>query len=190
MKSGWRSRSWPARRCLIGADGVAMVEHVEQRGDAISLGEGRSLHAGENVVPRGSEARIGDSGARERGRRWRRLRSRWPRLVVRFAAVVYRSFVWRLSPPATRWWRLDEIPDDQQIRNSNSYGLAALVAKAGGEAVRLPIARTGERSLEKIILEERVRISFSPFGRRFDGRVRSGGGGAALDLGAEFFLQE
>jgi molybdopterin molybdotransferase len=50
---------------------------------------------------------------------------------------------------------LDETPDEQQIRNSNSYGLAALVAKAGGDAVRLPIARDRRGDLERLILEAR-----------------------------------
>jgi molybdopterin molybdotransferase len=35
--------------------------------------------------------------------------------------------------------QIDATPELWQIRNSNSYGLAALVAEAGGEALRLPI---------------------------------------------------
>jgi molybdopterin molybdotransferase len=50
---------------------------------------------------------------------------------------------------------LDERPGDQQIRNSNSYGLAALVTNAGGEAIRLAIARDRREDLESIILDAR-----------------------------------
>jgi molybdopterin molybdotransferase len=42
-----------------GADAVAMVEHVVRDGDCIRAAEVRTLEVGENVVPRGSEARTG-----------------------------------------------------------------------------------------------------------------------------------
>ena len=42
-----------------GADAVVMVEHVERAGDTLRLAAGRTLAAGENIVPRGSEARAG-----------------------------------------------------------------------------------------------------------------------------------
>jgi len=44
-----------------GADAVAMVEHVVAAGGSVSLREGRTPRAGENVVLRGAEARAGDS---------------------------------------------------------------------------------------------------------------------------------
>jgi molybdopterin molybdotransferase len=50
---------------------------------------------------------------------------------------------------------IDISPLPQQIRNSNSYGLAALVAEAGGEAVRLPIAPDRRPELEEIIRSAR-----------------------------------
>ncbi len=44
-----------------GADAVAMMEHVEQGvGRGVGRGGDGSCGAGENVVPRGSEARLGD----------------------------------------------------------------------------------------------------------------------------------
>jgi molybdopterin molybdotransferase len=48
------------------------------------------------------------------------------------------------------------VPDAQQIRNSNSYGLAALVARAGGEPVRLPIAPDSRSELEQTIHQART----------------------------------
>jgi molybdopterin molybdotransferase len=50
---------------------------------------------------------------------------------------------------------IDATPGPQQIRNSNSYGLAALVEEASGEAVRLPIARDNRPELEEIIRSAR-----------------------------------
>ena len=45
----------------------------------------------------------------------------------------------------------DAIPGAQQIRNSNSYGLAALVARAGGEAEQMPIAPDRRPELDEIV---------------------------------------
>jgi molybdopterin molybdotransferase len=82
---------------------------------------------------------------------------------------------------------LDEVPEEQQIRNSNSYGLAALVAGAGGEAIRLPIARDRREDLEKTIR----------MARRSDLMLLSGGVSMGeydlveevlLGMGAEFFF--
>ncbi len=46
---------------------------------------------------------------------------------------------------------LDTTPSLQQIRNSNSYGLASLVNLAGGQPIRLPIAPDLRPELEQII---------------------------------------
>jgi molybdopterin molybdotransferase len=82
---------------------------------------------------------------------------------------------------------LDVVPGEQQIRNSNSYGLAELVARAGGEAVRLPIARDQRDELEWIVQTA----------RGCDLMLLSGGVSMGkydlveevlLSLGAEFFF--
>ena len=46
-----------------------------------------------------------------------------------------------------------EKPGPSQIRNSNSYSLAALVAECGGEPVQLPIAPDEEGKLTELIQE-------------------------------------
>src|ERR1700761_7578382 len=82
---------------------------------------------------------------------------------------------------------IEAIPELHQIRNSNSYGLAALVTQAGGDAVRLSIAPDRRAALEEII-----RLA-----RRSELMLLSGGvsmGGYDLveeglqSLGAEFFF--
>jgi molybdopterin molybdotransferase len=82
---------------------------------------------------------------------------------------------------------LDEVPEEQQIRNSNSYGLGALVAGSGGEAVRLPIARDRREDLDRTIR----------MARRSDLMLLSGGVSMGeydlveevlLGMGAEFFF--
>ncbi len=51
---------------------------------------------------------------------------------------------------------VDATPGPQQIRNSNSYGLAALVTQAGGAPMRLPVAPDRREELEALILQART----------------------------------
>ena len=60
---------------------------------------------------------------------------------------------------------LDQAPGPEQIRNSNGYALAALVEAAGGQPLRLPIARDTREAVR-----ERVRE-----GRKADLLIFSGG---------------
>ncbi|HUZ94202.1 MAG TPA: gephyrin-like molybdotransferase Glp [Edaphobacter sp.] len=137
-----------------GADAVAMVEHVEQKGDSLRLAEGRSLRAGENIVPRGSEAHAGDV-VLARGTAIAAAEIALAAACGLPGLFVYRRPRVAIVATGDELVELDETPGDQQIRNSNSYGLAALVAEAGGKAVRLPIASDRRDDLEKIILKAR-----------------------------------
>jgi molybdopterin molybdotransferase len=123
----------------VGAHAVAMVEHAEQSGSEVWAAAGRTLRVGENVVLRGSEARAGDVLL--------------PRGVVMSAAEIALAAACggaeipvyerpRVAIVATgdELVEIGEAPAPHQIRNSNSYALSALVAGAGGEAQRLPIA--------------------------------------------------
>ena len=133
-----------------GADCVVMVEHVEREGDGLQLAAGRSIARGENIVPMGAEARAGvvilPAGTRI-----------FPAQVAAAAAcgaahlsVFARP---RIAIVATgdELVEVDQKPLPQQIRNSNSYSLAAQVVAAGAEPVRLPIARDERGHLEDII---------------------------------------
>lgn len=136
-----------------GADAVAMVEHVERQGDEIRLMAGRSVRSGENIVPKGSEAQVGQvvlaAGTVIEGAE-----------IALAAACGYVSLQVFRRPRVAIVATGDELvelaatPGPQQIRNSNSYGLAELVARAGGEAVRLPIAPD-----ERVGLEETIRVA-------------------------------
>ncbi len=133
-----------------GADAVVMVEHVERVEAAIVLGAGRGQLAGENVVARGSEARLGDTvlaeGTRAGGAE-----------IALAAACGCAELEVRARPRVAIVATGDELvevaqtPGLQQIRNSNSYALAALVALAGGAAERLPIARDTRQELRERI---------------------------------------
>jgi molybdopterin molybdotransferase len=121
-----------------GADAVVMVEYTESTGNQVTVI--RPVFASENVVARGAEARRGEVMI-QRG-------TRVHHAVVAVAAAVGRPEIAvhrrpRVSVLATG----DELvdinlpPDPNEIRNSNSYSLAAQIYEAGGEAVIMPVAR-------------------------------------------------
>ena len=137
-----------------GADAVVMVEHVERADCVIRRLDERTIRTGENIVRRGSEARTGETvlapGTVIEG------------AEIALAAACGRSSLTVFRRPAVaivatgdELVEIDAKPELQQIRNSNSYGLVSLVVRAGGEAVRLPIAPDRRPELEKIILSTR-----------------------------------
>jgi molybdopterin molybdotransferase len=137
-----------------GADAVVMVEHIERTGDTIRINQGRTLRTGENIVPRGAEAHAGDS-----------LFSSGTILQaahIALAAACGRGRLTVFGKPAVaivatgdELVELADRPAAHQIRNSNSYALAALVAESGGEPIRLSIAPDRRQELETIIKKAR-----------------------------------
>jgi molybdopterin molybdotransferase len=133
-----------------GADCVVMVEHVQRDLDALLLTPGRSIAAGENIVPMGAEARAEDV-----------ILPRGARITAVQIAAAAACGAAQLSvftqPRVAIVATGDELvevyqqPLTHQIRNSNSYSLAAQVLAAGGQPVRLPIALDERGHLEAII---------------------------------------
>jgi molybdopterin molybdotransferase len=120
-----------------GADAVVMVEYAERKGAVVTVH--RSVRAGENIVPAGSEARQ-DSTMVTRG-------TRVNHAIVAIAAAVGRAEIAAYRRPRVAVLATgDELvdinlpPGPNEIRNSNSYSLAAQVYAAGGEPVILPVA--------------------------------------------------
>ena len=138
----------------MGANAVAMMEHVEQENGAVWAATGRTLRAEENIVRRGSEARRGDvllTAGTAMGAAEIALAAAcgWVELKVRKRPVV------AIVATGDELVDVDETPGDSQIRNSNGYALAALVEAAGGLAKRLAIARDTRESLQERIAEGR-----------------------------------
>ena len=133
-----------------GADAVVMVEYTAREGASVEVR--RSVTAGENVVPTGSEARAGQL-----------LLPRGTRMG--FAEIAVAAGVGKAQVSIYRLPRVgilstgDEIveveahPGPNQIRNSNSYSLSAQVEVAGAEPVRLPIAADDPAVLKHLIEE-------------------------------------
>jgi molybdopterin molybdotransferase len=133
-----------------GADCVVMVEHVAAYDGQISLQSHRALASGENVVPAGAEARAG-AVILPAGRRL------GPSEIAAAAACGYPELCVRSRPRAAILATGDELVDvaeaplAHQIRNSNSYSLAAQVIAAGAKPVLFPIVRDDRAATEASI---------------------------------------
>jgi len=117
-----------------GADAVVMIEFTRRAGDTVSFD--RAAKVGQNIVPRGSEARAGDV-ALSSG-----LRLGYAELAVA-AQVGAVTLCCHKKPRVAILSTGDEVvpiteaPGPFHIRNSNSVSLAAQVQLAGGEPVLL-----------------------------------------------------
>jgi molybdopterin molybdotransferase len=137
-----------------GADAVVMVEHTVLADGMLRVEAGRALRVGENVVLRGAETLAGKVvlpagrvlGAAE----------------ISVAASCGLAKVQVFARPGVaiiatgdELVELDEPMEAWQIRNSNSYALAALAEAAGGVGERLAIARDTLGELRAQVAEGR-----------------------------------
>ncbi len=162
-----------------GADAVVMVEYTSRSaaGDDGSVEIQRSAKSGENFVPRAAEARAGQLLI-DRGHRL-------DHALIAIAASVGKSRVEVFRKPRVavlstgdELVEIGSTPGASQIRNSNSYSLAAQIEEIGAEALRLPIAPDEPVRLRALI-EEGLSCDLSASYRRsVDGQVRPGGAGA------------
>ena len=167
-----------------GADAVVMIEHTTRSGDAVHFD--RAAQSGQNVVPRGSEAKSGEIILSPG------LRFGYAELAL--AAQVGAAQLRCANKPRVAILStgdevvaVDQQPGAFQIRNSNSVSLAAQVQLAGGEPV--PLGNAVDR-----VDDLRDRISHV---LREDVLVLSGGVSMGKydlvetvlkDLGAEFYF--
>jgi molybdopterin molybdotransferase len=112
----------------------------------------RSVGAGENFVPRGAEARAGQL-LLDRGRRLDHAGIAIAASAGKSRVQVFRKPRVAVLSTGDEVVEIDATPGPAQIRNSNSYSLAAQVQNAGGEAVRLAIA-PDERGRLRSLIEE------------------------------------
>jgi len=120
-----------------GADAVVMVEYSTEHGNRVEIS--RSVEAGENVVPRGAEARAG-SLLVESGRRLNDAAIALAASAGKSKILVYNRPRVAVLSTGDEIVDVDAVPGPTEIRNSNSYSLAVQILQAGGEPVRLPTA--------------------------------------------------
>ncbi|MGA9042784.1 MAG: gephyrin-like molybdotransferase Glp [Terriglobales bacterium] len=133
-----------------GADAVVMVEYTAREGDRVEIR--KAVAPGDNIVPAGAEAK--------RGERLLTPGMRLDHAAIAVAASVGRSRLLVYAKPRIAVLSTgDEIvdidvpPGPTQIRNSNSYSLAAQIQAAGGEPVLLPIAPDKPARLRELIAD-------------------------------------
>jgi molybdopterin molybdotransferase len=136
-----------------GADAVVMVEYTVAAGTAVEIQ--RSVQPGENFVPRGAEARAGQR-LLDRGRRLDHAGIALAASAGKSRVQVFRKPRVAVLSTGDEVVEIDAAPGPAEIRNSNSYSLAAQVQNAGGEPVRLRIA-PDEREPLRALIEEGLR---------------------------------
>jgi molybdopterin molybdotransferase len=112
----------------------------------------RPSAAGENIVPAGAEARVGQE-LLPQGVRLGSAQIALAAAAGKASLKVYRKPRIAILSTGDELVEVAEKPGPSQIRNSNSYSLAALVAECGGEPVQLPIAPDEESKLTELIQE-------------------------------------
>jgi molybdopterin molybdotransferase len=127
-----------------------MLEYTSRQGTRVQVE--RSVGAGDNIVARGAEAKSGDLMLAPG--------TRIDHAAIAIAASVGRSrVVVHAKPRVAVLSTGDEVvdidipPEPHQIRNSNSYSLAAQIQLAGGDPVLLPIAPDEAGRLAELLRE-------------------------------------
>lgn len=167
-----------------GSDAVVMVEYTACQGDSVEIQ--RACVSGENVVPAGSEAKAGQEMLL-RGTRLNFTHIAAASAVGKARVHVYKKPQVAILSTGDELVELEEKPLEHQIRNSNSYSLAAQVLALGGEPLQLPIAPDNavatreliQRGLESDLLLLSGGVSMGKFDL-----VEQ----ALSELGAEFFF--
>src|SRR5262249_32110907 len=110
----------------------------------------RSVAAGENIVAAGAEARARQT-VLPTGTRLGPAQIALAAACGQATVKVYHKPRVAILATGDELVDVAETPGPQQIRNSNSYSLAAQVEAAGGEPMRLPVAPDELRKLTTLI---------------------------------------
>jgi molybdopterin molybdotransferase len=127
-----------------GADAVLMVEHATRAGAELTAS--RTLKPGENIVAAGSELGAGATAVAAGRRIGTAETAMLATLGAARVAVTRRPRV-AICATGEELVGLDSAPGPTQIRDSNTYTLAAQVRRAGGVPVMLAPARDEAASL-------------------------------------------
>ncbi len=127
-----------------GADAVVMVEHTVRHDDG-TIETDRTASPGLNIAAAACEARAGQVVLTP-GTRIDYTAVAWLATIGRTAVGVYARPRVAILATGDEIVGVAEAPATHQIRNSNTYSLAAQVRRAGGDPVILPVARDNMES--------------------------------------------
>jgi molybdopterin molybdotransferase len=134
-----------------GADAVVMVEHVERIQSAQAMVKiDRTAEPNQFVNEQGAEAKKG-AVLIEAGTRLDASHIATLAMTGHVAAKVEAQPRVAILATGDEIVGIDEQPASYQIRNSNSYMLAALVRAAGGQPDVLPVARDTRQALRPLL---------------------------------------
>jgi len=131
-----------------GADAVVMVEHVTRESGGVKIE--RPAEPGQFINERGAEAQSGSVLIPE-GTRLDASHIATLAMTGHTAVRVSARLAVAILATGDEIVSLDEKPAAHQVRNSNSYMLAALVNAAGGSATVLPIAHDTKEALQPLL---------------------------------------
>lgn len=129
---------------------MVMVEYTSLLGKTVEIQRG--VKSGENFVPRGAEASAGQV-LLKRGARLDHAGIALAASVGKVRVTVFRKPRVAVLATGDEIVDVDRAPAPSQIRNSNTYSLAAQVQQAGGEAILLPVAPDEKGRLRELIEE-------------------------------------
>ena len=168
-----------------GADAVVMVEHCTRHEDGMMETE-RTAAAGSNIAPAACEARAG-SVVLKRGTRIDYTSVAWLATTGYSRVSVYARPRVAILATGDEIVAITDAPAPHQIRNSNSYSLAAQVRRAGGDPMILPVARDEKDATSRLIAQgldaDLLLLSGGVSAGKYD-FVES----ALADHGAEFYF--
>lgn len=127
-----------------------MVEYTSCSSDKVQVA--RQISAGENIVPAGAEAKRA-SQLLSPGARLGYAEIALAASVGRSRLLVYQKPRVAILSTGDEVVDVDVPPGPSQIRNSNSYSLAAQIQAAGGEPILLPIAPDEPQRLRELLVE-------------------------------------
>jgi molybdopterin molybdotransferase len=131
-----------------GADAVVMIEHTQREAEHIKIE--RAAEPGQFINERGAEARSGKelipAGTKIDASHMAALAA-----AGRAAVEVFTAPRVAILATGDEIVALEDKPQLHQIRNSNSYMLAALVRRAGGDPTILPVARDTREALDPLL---------------------------------------
>lgn len=131
-----------------GADAVAMVEYTSMQNGRVEIT--KAVERGENIVAEGAEA-LRSSVLLNPGARLNETAIALAASVGKSRLQVFRRPSVAVLATGDELVEVDAEIGSTQIRNSNSYSLAAQIQQLGGEAVLLPIAPDEPRQLRRFI---------------------------------------
>ncbi|HYY97843.1 MAG TPA: gephyrin-like molybdotransferase Glp [Pyrinomonadaceae bacterium] len=161
---GWRGtlRAGEAVRIMTGApmpagaDSVQQVELTREAEDGAFVTVERATEPGQFYVPRASEITAGAS-VLAAGEEITAARAAVLAAFGRARVKVYARPRAAVLATGTELVRVEETPGEDQIRDSNTYSLAAYARLAGAEVERLPLAGDDPELLRREIEEAAAR---------------------------------